>query len=222
MKKTLAIFCGFFTLSALCSTNGVFSLDMTSNVWGTSSKEYRTAVFSALSEARQQGGGSDVLCGWFTNMVAYACPDTSFEVWTGEKRFMIGMGTGIPEIVSSLDCWLSVADYYGELKGLRVALSEDTTRVARFAFLTNENMTAYYAALDDEKKRLGKYRVVGEVMPGISNVVLSSFPSVILPRLAAGERLEMVSNIAERAGLTEAEVHLLEGYYDDNGNTGSN
>ena len=222
MKKTFAIFCGFSTLSAMCSTNGVYSLEMTSNAWGTSSKEYRTAVFSALSEARQQGVGSDALCGWFTNMVACACPDTSFEVWAGEKRFMIGMGTGIPEIASSTDCWLSVADYYGELKGLRVALSEDTTRVERFAFLTNENTTAYYAALEDEKKRLGKYRVVGEVMPGISNVVLSSFPSVILPRLAEGDRFEMVSNVAERARLTEAEVHSLEEYYGNNGNSGSN
>ena len=39
------------------------------------------------------------------------------------------------------------------LKGLREALSEDTTRAARFAFLTNEDYAAYYAALADEKGR---------------------------------------------------------------------
>ena len=153
MKKSFAIFCGFFTLSALCSTNDVSVLDMTSNVWGTSSREYRAAVFSALSEMRQQGACGDTMCGWFTNMVAYACPDATFEAWTGEKRFMIGTGASIPEIASSAECWLSVANYYGTLKGLRESLSEDTTRAARFAFLTNEDYAAYYAALADEKGR---------------------------------------------------------------------
>ena len=222
MKKSFAIFCGFFTLSALCSTNGISVLDMTSNVWGTSSREYRAAVFSALSEMRQQGACGDTMCGWFTNMVAYACPDATFEAWTGEKRFMIGTGASIPEIASSAECWLSVANYYGTLKGLRESLSEDTTRAARFAFLTNEDYAAYYAALADEKGRCGKCRAVEYAIPGISNIVLSSFPSVILPRLTDAERQEMVSNVTERAGLTEAEASLLEVYCGDIGNSGSN
>ena len=140
-------------LSAECSTNDIYVLGMTSNAWGTSSREYRAAVFSALSETRQQGDCGDAMCGWFTNMVSYTCPDASFEAWAGEKRFMIGIGASIPEIANSSECWLSVANYYRTLKQLRESLSEDTTCAARFAFLTNENSAAYYAALDEEKRR---------------------------------------------------------------------
>jgi len=43
-----------------------------------------------------------------------------------------------------------------------------------------------------------------------------------LPRLTDAERQEMVSNITERAGLTEAEASLLEAYYGDIGNSGFN
>ena len=222
MKKSVAIFCGFFALPALCSTNDVSSLDMTSNVWGTSSREYRAAVFSALAEMRQQGACGDAICGWFTNMVAYACPDATFEAWTGEKRFMIGTGANIPEISSSAECWLSVANYYGTLKGWRGSLSEDATREARFSFLTNGNSTAYYAALADVKSRGSKCRAVEYAIPGISNIVLSSFPAVILPRLSDAERQEMISNVTVRAGLTEAEASLLEAYCGDNSNSGSN
>ena len=93
---------------------------------------------------------------------------------------------------------------------------------ARFAFLTNEDYAAYYAALADEKGRCGKCRAVEYAIPGISNIVLSSFPSVILPRLTDAERQEMVSNVTERAGLTEAEASLLEVYCGDIGNSGSN
>ena len=39
------------------------------------------------------------------------------------------------------------------LPDMRESLSEDTTRAARFAFLTNEDYAAYYAALADEKGR---------------------------------------------------------------------
>jgi hypothetical protein len=222
MLRIACLYALLLPLSALCSTNGVSVLDMTSNVWGTSSREYRAAVFSALSEMRQQVACGDAMRGWFTNMVAYSCPDITFETWTGEKRFMIGTGASIPEIASSSECWLSVANYYGTLKGLRESLSEDTTRAARFAFLTNEDSTAYYAALADEKRRCSKCRAVENAIPGISNIVLSSFPSVILPRLTDAERQEMVSNITERAGLTEAEASLLEAYYGDIGNSGFN
>lgn len=212
MKKSFALFYGFFTLSALCSTNDIYTLDITSNIWGSSLKEYRSAVFSALSEARQQGVCGDAVCGWFTNMVTYTCPETSFEAWTGEKRFMIGVGVGIPEIASSTECWLSVANYYRTLKQLRESLLEDTTRAVRVAFLTNENSAAYYAALADEKKRSIKCRAVEYAIPGISNIVLSSFPSVILPRLNEAERQEVISNITEKAELADAEVSLLDAY----------
>jgi len=127
MLRIAYLYALLLPLSALCSTNGVSALDMTSNVWGTSSREYRAAVFSALSEMRQQVACGDAMRGWFTNMVAYLCPE-----------------------------------------------------------------------------------------------VLSSFPTVILPRLADAERQEMVSNITERAGLTEAEASSLEAYYGDIGNSGFN
>ena len=209
MLRIACLYALLLPLSASCSTNGVSALDMTSNVRGTSSREYRAAVFSALSEMRQQVACGDAMRGWFTNMVSYACPDITFETWTGEKRFMIVTGASIPEIASSAECWLSVANYYGTLKRLRESLSEDTTRAARFAYLTNEDSAAYYAALSGEKRQCSKCRAVEYAIPGISNIVLSSFPSVILPRLTEAERQEMVSNIVETAQLTPMEAASL-------------
>lgn len=214
MKLRLIFIACSVALAASCggATNNVASLDMTSNVWGTSPQEYRTAVFGALSEARRQGVGGDMLCGWFTNMVSYACPEVSFGEWIREKAFIIGTGMHIPEIARTPECWFSVACYYNTLKVMQANLSEDVASMARQTFLTNGNTSAYYAALHDDKRRLSKSCAVMDVMPGISNVVLVGFPSVILPKLTDNEQQEMVSNVTERAGLTESEAHSLEAF----------
>ena len=156
------------------------SLNATSDLWGTTPREYRTAVFSALSVARQMSNCDDIMCEWFTNMVAYVCPETSFEDWAREKTLMIGVGTRISAIASSSACWYSTAECYAGFKEQRNVLAEDSTRATRFAFLTNANATAYYSALEDNKRRMNSLRAVDAALASISNAVLATFPAAIL------------------------------------------
>ena len=213
MHRCILLACGV-ALAALHVTGGVdaTSLNSTSNLWGTTLREYRTAVFSALSETRRMSNCDDIMCEWFTNMVAYVCPETSFEDWTREKTFMIGVGTRISAIASSSSCWYSVANCYAEFKNQKDMLAEDSTRATRFAFLTNGNESAYYSALEDDKRRMTRLRAVDAALPSISNAVLSTFPAKILPKLAADEQSEMISNITVRARLAESESQILESY----------
>jgi len=188
------------------------SLNATSDLWGTTPREYRTAVFSALSVARQMSNCDDIMCEWFTNMVAYVCPETSFEDWAREKTLMIGVGTRISAIASSSACWYSTAECYAGFKEQRNVLAEDSTRATRFAFLANANATAYYSALEDNKRRMNSLRAVDAALASISNAVLVTFPAAILPTLAADEQSEMVSNITVRARLAESESQIIESY----------
>ena len=185
----------------------------TSNLWGrTSTFEYEKCVFAALAGTNRQVVASDELRGWFTNMVAYPCSGPSFEIWLGEKKLMLDVGIHYAEIAKSLDCWLSVADLYNSLKVAKENFSVGNDSGAQLSSLTNGNMTAFCAAIKEEKSRIRSLRAVNYVIPGVSNIVLHTFPSSVLPSIHASLLSGVVSNVVIRADMASAEAAVLETY----------
>ena len=121
----------------------------TTNMWGrTSTSEYSRFVFTALSGVDYNAVSSEELRGWFTNMIVCPCPQTTFEEWMREKKFMLDVGVRYAGVSKSLECWLPVAELYHSLKVAKEELNVVSDASVRMAFLTNGNTTAYYSALE--------------------------------------------------------------------------
>lgn len=104
------------------------SLNSTSNLWGTNLREYRTAVFSALSETRRMSNGDDIMRECFTNMVAYACLETSFEDWA---RKTAGVPVRVPDGSRG-------ESYAFRRIAFNVAVDECDDHTKNFAFMLKE------------------------------------------------------------------------------------
>ena len=185
----------------------------TTNMWGcTSASEYSRSVFTALSGTNDHVVASEELRGWFTNMIICSCPQTSFDEWMREKKFMLDVGVSYAEVAKSLDCWIPVAELYHALKVAKEELNVVADSSVRMAFLTNGNATAYYSALDDEKNRMIRLRTVDYMIPCVSNVVFGIFPAAVLPNMPDELRGEAVSNVINHASMTSPEAAILEAY----------
>lgn len=193
------------------------ALFATSNLWGTTTAEYDAALGAAL---RPLKGQTDVQCLWFAAVCDYAefpsgAGDSS---WLMEKRRLLWLNLPRKVIVSSTNCWCAVAAYLGRLKEqVRPELQEledliqtgsviqtplnDTASESLKAYLSNRanGLNADFAA----------HRAIRSAILQTARAVTNDFPCAILPQMDATERTAIVSNIAERARLTEAEASVL-------------
>jgi len=209
--RYVAVLVAFCAVSSLCLADDGDVLMATSNLWGVSLHEYRESVGSAL---RQIGPQSEARCLWFVDMCGYdEFPlSRSDTTWLDEKRRLVIFNLRTKAVSTSTNCWLAAADFLRrikrsyvpelvELESLRVSGTpgqeslDGAASVALMSYLcdTNSNFKSDWQCH-------GKLRTAESTL---MRTVTNDFPRAILPGLAPSQRPLVISNIAERAAISQ-------------------
>jgi len=194
----------------LCSAECLLA---TSNQWGTTVREHRSSIYSAIAGVVTNENGEACLRQWYERMSSYPTADISTpsgRLWKVEQSMLLMMFGDTKAIASSTNCWFAVADCMGRLRCLeRPGLESE---IAQFCQnnVTNENQEAYLQQMSAYDCLREEQRILNVMESNVLRAVTNSFPNQIFPSLLAQHCHELNSNVLSRAQLKVDEMAVLE------------
>jgi len=209
--KHIAVLVAFCAVGLPCLADDGDALLATSNLWGVSLYEYQEAVGNVL---RQVGPQSEIRCLWFADMCGYnEFPlSRSDMTWLDEKRKLMIFNLRTKVVSTSTNCWLAAADFLCRIKHSYVPELVELESLRAPGNLGHESLDgsasgALMSYLSDTNSNFkadwqchGKLRTTESTL---MRMVTNDFPRAILPGLAPSQRPLVISNIAERAAISQ-------------------
>lgn len=188
----------------------------TTNLWGGAAAMTRyhcVIVPGLLAKMQADSRYDETLAGWYC---AVARADESLEAgdrWCVLKGEMLHRYAHLPPVAASTNAWLAAADFLGRLRSARAADAGGGTAVTHRLLSAAE--LAAFNDIAEQKEAFYRRRNIAEaadrIEPLMLNALTNAFPVALLDTLDSETRQAMLSNIVERASLTEEESAVLRG-----------